>query len=426
MTIAMPLAIKKPFSTVFALLLVAVPALQAQSLLTPAPAQTIPVVLRNATVHFGDGRPATVTDVLVENGKITQVGAIAQTFKQSRDLDLAGKHIYPGLITLNSILGLQELELVRATADAQETGETNPSARALVAYNTDSRITPTVRSNGILLAQLAPRGGTFSGMSSVVQLDAWDYEDAAVQVDEGIYVNVPPLANPNEDGDRLGSQKRMDELLATLNEARAYAEATNPPYQAHLAALAPVMKRERTLYVRANTEKEILFAINLKTRYDINVVVVGGAESYLQAELLKKHAIPVVLARTHRLPSREDEDVDMPFRLPKILFDAGVPFAFGMDIFWNERNLPFQAGTAVAYGLPYEAAVQSLTLNAARILGIDGRYGSIAVGKSGTLIVSEGDLLDMRTSIVIHAFIDGREVNLDNHQKELYEKYKGK
>lgn len=398
--------------------------IQAQSVPAPGPAQTIPLILRNVTVHHGDGKVSEKVDILIENGIITQIGKVEATFKQATDIDLTGKHVYPGMITMNSILGLQELELVRATADAQETGNMNPGARSLVAYNTDSRITPTVRANGVLIAQLAPRGGLFSGTSAVVQLDAWNYEDAALRADEGVYLNMPPASGISQSVD---AAQQMDLLHKTLRDAIAYAGSEKPAvYQSHLEALAPVVKGERTLYIRADAEQDILNAINLKMVYDLPVVIVGGAEAWLQASLLRKFNIPVILTRTHRLPLREDDAPDQPFRVPQLLYEAGVKFAFSMDIFWNERNLPFQAGTAVAYGLPYEVAIQSLTKWPAEILGIDARYGSIAIGKSGTLIVSEGDVLDMRTSIITHAFIDGRAVNLDNHQKQLYERYRNK
>lgn len=400
----------------------------------PAPPQSGPILLRNATLHLGNGQVIGRGDLLFEKGVITAVGTV-QAPPQARIVDLSGKHVYPGLVLIGSQLGLIEVSSVRATRDAQETGEVNPNARALVAYNTDSRIIPTVRSNGVLIAQAAPSGGLFSGTSSVMQLDAWNYEDAAIRPDDALHVNWPSLSyretpfGPPVETQKTRAREQAEEVYQTMRDAAAYRQAKEAglpvAHNLFLESLIPVLKRERKVYVHASTEKQIVAAVEWIRTFGLDGVIFGAQEAYLQTALLKEAKIPVVIDQTHALPLREEDPVDLPYRLPYLLHEAGVEFALSLgDRNWNSRNLPFQAGTAAAFGLPQEAALQAVTLTPARLLGIGERYGSLEAGKSATLVVSEGDLLDMRTSGVLHAFIDGRELSLDNLHKQLYERYK--
>jgi imidazolonepropionase-like amidohydrolase len=403
---------------------------------SPAPAapQSGPILLRNATLHLGNGQVIERGDLLFDKGVITAVGTV-QAPPQARTVDLSGKHVYPGLVLIGSQLGLIEVSSVRATRDAQETGDVNPNARALVAYNTDSRIIPTVRSNGILIAQSTPAGGLFSGTSSVMQLDAWNYEDAAIRPDDALHVNWPSLSyretpfGPPVETQKTRAREQTEEVYQTMRDAVAYRQAKEAglpvAHNLFLESLVPVLKRERKVYVHASTEKQIVAAVEWIRTFGLDGVIFGAQEAYLQTALLKEAKIPVVIDQTHALPLREEDPVDLPYQLPYLLHEAGVEFALSLgDRNWNSRNLPFQAGTAAAFGLPKEAALQAVTLTPARLLGIGGRYGSLEAGKSATLIVSEGDLLDMRSSRVLHAFIDGRELSLDDLHKQLYERYK--
>lgn len=406
----------------------------AQSVPQPAPAQTKPIMLLGATIHLGNGEVLEKADILLEEGKIVEVGTITRAYKNARSIDCTGKHIYPGMILIGSSLGLVEIGAVRPTRDQSEVGALNANARALVAYNTDSRVTPTVRSNGIMMAQVAPNSSLFSGTSSVMQLDAWNYEDAAIKADDGVYLNWPRLSISNSSfaPPRAEQEKRIktsvERIYQSFRDATAYGLASsNDKLEAsdlHLEALVPVLKKERKLYVRASTEKQILAAVALAQEFDLDIVIFGGKEAHLQAELLAKYNIPVVITKLHDLPRMEDDDIDAIYRLPYKLQQAGVLYALTMTSNWDCRNLPFQAGTAAAYGLTQEEALAAVTANPARILGIEERCGTLEVGKDATLIVSEGDVLDMRSSIVIHAFIQGREINLGNKQKDLYEKFK--
>lgn len=408
----------------------------AQSVPQPAPAQSQPILLLGATIHTGDGQVLENADLLLDEGKIVEVGTITSAYKNAKSIDCRGKHIYPGMMLIGSSLGLVEIGAVRPTRDQSEVGSLNANARAMVAYNTDSRVTPTVRSNGILLAQVAPSSGLFSGTSSVMQLDAWNYEDAAFLADDGVYLNWPntsfsnsPYAPPRAEQEKR-MKKGLESIYQSFREAAAYGLAMDnnqlTDEDLHLAALVPVLKKERKLYVRASTEKQIIGAIALAQEFDIDIVIFGGKEAHLQAELLAKNKIPVVLTKLHDLPRMEDDDIDAVYSQPYKLQQAGVLYALTMTSNWDCRNLPFQAGTAAAYGLTQEEALAAVTANPAEILGIADRCGTLTVGKDATLIISEGDVLDMRSSNVIHAFIQGREINLGNKQKDLYEKFKSR
>ncbi len=408
----------------------------AQSVPTPAPAQELPVIFRNATIHTGTGEVLTGADLLIEAGKITGIGRVTTTFKVSREINCEGKHIYPGLIAMNTTLGLLEIDQVRATADYNESGRVNPNSRAIIGYNTDSRVIPTVRSNGILIAQIAPRGGLLSGTSGVVHLDAWNWEDAAMATDEGIFMSWPELdiGVTVDKKDRKNREKEIEkerrELEDVFDAASAYRLAKSTGYlrtsDLRYEAMLPMLERKMNLYIRANSEKQIRSAVEFGIRRDIRIVIVGGSSSWKLTELLRENRIPVVLGSVHSLPETEDEDTDLPFRLPGMLKAAGVSFCISEEGFWQQRNLSFQAGTAAAYGLNKEEALRAITLEPAKIMGIDGRCGSLELGKDATLLVTAGDLLDMITSNVEMAFIQGREIDLGNKQKDLYLKFREK
>lgn len=410
--------------------------LYAQVTPTPASAQKVPILLQHATLHIGNGKLFEDTDVLLEKGKISKIGKNLPVLEGTKSIDVAGKHLYPGLIILNSNLGLEEIEAVRATSDAREVGVNNPNVRAIVGYNTDSKVIPTLRSNGILLAQIAPTGNGFAGTSAVVQLDAWNYEDAVIVADEGVYLewfqmNFSATASKEQaEAQEKNRENAEANLHQKMQEAIAYklAQESGKPFTHNLmlAALVPVLKKEKRLYIRAITEKQIIAAVAFAKQYDLNIALVGAEDAYLQTDLLKRNNIPVILYKPHQLPMNEDDAIDLPYQMPKLLHDAGIIYGYDIDVFWNERNLPFMAGTAAAYGITKEEALKALTSYPAQILGIDKRVGTIEDGKDATLIISEGDVLDMRSSKIIYAFIEGREINLSDLHKELYEKFQAK
>lgn len=402
---------------------------------TPAPPQEMPMYIVGATAHLGNGQVLENSIIAFENGKLTLVRT-PETLPQVnlsryKIIDAKGKHVYPGFIAPNTQLGLVEIEAVRATVDTREIGPFNPNARAIIAYDTDSEVPPTVRAQGILLAQITPLGGLLSGQSSVVQLDAWNWEDAAYKTDIGLHLNWPDLFSFSwrQGGwsKNMNYDKEVEAIDAYMAEAQAYCKKAQPAERnLKLDAACGLFDGSRKLFLHADDAKAIMSGVLLAKKFGITPVVVGAQDAAAILDFLKTHEVPVILGKTHALPSRDDADIDEPFKLPAQLHAAGIPFAFSMEGFWQQRNLAFQAGHAVGFGLPYESAVSALTLQTAKILGLDATVGSLEEGKDATLFISEGDALDMRTSILTHAFISGRQISLDHKQKELYRKFQTK
>ncbi|MEL6274272.1 MAG: amidohydrolase family protein, partial [Bacteroidota bacterium] len=398
----------------------------------PNPPQSQKMAIVGATLHLGNGEVIENGQVLFSDGKIESVSNTSTDTPSGYEIvDGSGKHVYPGLIALLSGLGLTEIGAVRATRDGRETGLLNPNVRALIAFNTDSQIIPTVRSRGIMLAQIVPSGGRISGKSSVVEMDGWNWEDAVRRADEGVHINWPRLTTFNWRERTYKANEKYEEQVTALKnflkQAAAYCtDGRVGETQLKLAAMCEAMKGEATLYIHTGYARSIQEAVLAMKELGVKPVIAGGYESFMVTDFLKQEDISVILYSTQSLPEEEDDDVDQPFKTPAQLAEAGVDFALSHGNNWDQRNIPFTVGTAVAYGLPYERAIQSITLNAAKILGIDETYGSLEAGKSATLIVVDGDVLDMRTSEVEMAFIDGRKVDLDNKQAELERKFREK
>jgi imidazolonepropionase-like amidohydrolase len=401
---------------------------------TPGELPKKPTLLINATLHIGNGQVLKAANIGFNQGKIILIDTILDD-KNKLDFEIInanGKHVYPGLIAPNTTIGLNEIDAVRSTRDYYEVGENNAHIRSIIAYNTDSRVTPTIRSNGILLAQITPSGGTISGNSSVVNLDAWNWEDAMVKMDDALHMNWPKLhSNSQADAEAKEeeSNRSEKEILAISqiwSNAKTYCGTHHDEINLKYEAFRGVFGGKKKVFIHTDGAKEIIHAVQFMKNYGITPVIVGGDESYLITQFLRKNGISVILIRTHNLPSLPEDDVDLPYKLPKILHDSGVNFCLADVGSWQQRNLPFQAGTAVAYGLTMEDALMAITKNTAEILGIDKTYGTLELGKSATLVLSEGDILDMKTSKITHAWIDGRPINLDNAQKQLDTKFRQK
>jgi len=414
----------------------------AQENMHPAPPQSGIIALTNATIHTGNGQVLQNSMIVFGGGKILDIRPTA-AISDARVIDMKGQHIYPGIIAASTNLGLVEVGSVRATADFYELGDINPSIRSITAYNTDSKVINTLRSNGVLLANIVPSGGSISGTSSVVQLDAWNWEDAAYKMDNGIEYNMPALINRpgrgggfrrNNGGEQFDPVKqgleRVENIRSFFREAKAYlAQPTHTAVNLKFEAVKGLFDRSEIFFVHCDLVREMLVAIDLAKEFNFKLTIVGGSDSWLIANILRDNNVSVILSEPHSLPSTDDDDVDQPYKTGAMLQKAGVLFTICQDAgdgFWQQRNLPFQAGTMSAYGLTKEEALTAVTLNAAKILGIDDKTGSLEKGKDANIVVSKGDLLDMKTSIVTQAFIQGREINLDNKQTQLYEKYKYK
>ncbi len=409
--------------------------LMVQAQQTPATNQAVSLLIQGATLHIGDGTVIENGMIGIADGKILEVGKTgAQQNTYDKTVDVNGQHVYPGFIAANSTVGMVEIDAIRPTNDLNEIGTFLPNIRTIIAYNAESKVVESLRPNGILTAQIVPTRGRIAGSSSIVQLDAWNWEDAGIKVDEGMHIYWPRTyrrgnRTKGEDPlvyDQKNYSKRTAELDQYLAEAKTYDANAKKEHLPH-AALTGALNGSQRVYLHAKEKRQILDGITMLKKHGIkNIVLVGGDDAHLITAFLKKHDIPVIVSRPHRLPSTEDEDVKLPFKMAKILLDAGLTITIdvsGRMERMNTRNLPFYAGTFAAYGVEKEKAVQMITLDAAKILGVDNQLGSLTVGKDATLFVAKGDALDMRTNQLSHAFIQGRALSLETHQTELWKRY---
>ena len=402
-----------------------------QSNVLPAPAQSGTVALTHATIHTGNGEVMDDGMIVFSNGKIIDVRKTAP-IADIKVIDCAGKHIYPGLILASSEIGLSEIGAIRSQRDNYELGELNPDVRSLVAYNTDSKIINTVRSNGILLANIVPNGGLISGSSSVMQLDGWNWEDAVYKKDNGIHFRMPSLVPTSKENDASEVLKnayaQIDNVRTFFTEARSYlSESSHAITNIKFESVKGLFDKTQTFFVYCDMVNEMMIVIEFAKEFGFKTVIVGGAESYKITSYLKQNNIAVVLSQMHTLPLMQDDDVDSYAKLPYQLQQAGVLYCINdFDEMNRGRNLMFNAGVAVGFGLTKEQALQAITLNVAKILGIDDQTGSLEKNKDANIIVSDGDVLDIKTNNISYAFIQGRQINLDNKQKQLYERYKTK
>ncbi|MEP2937173.1 MAG: amidohydrolase family protein [Gilvibacter sp.] len=404
---------------------------------TPAPEQSTAMSITGVTAHIGDGTVISNATIVFEDGKITALGD-ASTPTKGNVVNASGQHMYPGLIAPAKSLGLVEVNAVRASNDQDEIGDMIPHIRSLIAYNAESKVVESMRPNGVLMAQITPQGGTISGTSSIVQFDAWNWEDAAVKVDDAIHMNWPNsfrrgrwwLGEPRGFKPNDNYAKDIDEIRTFMATAKAYGSEGNQwEHNLAYAASQGLFDGSQQLFIRADGEKEMIDAVTFCKEMGIaKMVIVGGYQAHKITGFLKQNNVPVLVGQPHATPYMEDHDYDHNYKLPKLLMDAGLMVGIqnaGMSNF-QTRNFPFYAGQVAGQGLDKEKALQLITGNNAKILGIDVDYGTLAVGKSATFFVSQGDALDMRTNLLTHAFIDGRKLSLETHQTELYKRYSDK
>ena len=402
-------------TNIFALLMLASLGLNAQETMHPSPAQTKKIVISGGTLHIGNGQVIENGTLSIEKGKI-KIETAAVTGDVER-IDATGKHVYPGVIAPNTNLGLVEVSSTKSTTDFDELGDMNPSIRSIIAYNTDSKVINTLRSNGVLLAQIVPQGGLISGTSTVVQLDAWNWEDAAYVLDNGVHMTFPALINRpmqmrrrggDSDPVKLGLE-RIEQGRVFFREAKAYLqEKTHAAVNLKFEATRGLFDRTKTLYIHCDLVKEMLVAVDFAKEFNFKLVVVGGADSYMIADILAANNVAVILHEPHALPATDDDAVDQPYKTGAQLQKAGVLFTICQDSgdgYTQIRNLPFMAGTMSTYGLTKEEALSAITLNPAKILGIADRTGSLENGKDANIVISTGDLLDMKSSVVTPSFV---------------------
>ena len=395
----------------------------------PAPAQKNPIAITNATIHTATGTVLNNASIVFENGKITQInGSIPSN---AEVINAQNKHVYPGFILVNNTLGLVEISATNATVDYREANDISPEVRSLISFNTDSHVIPVIRSNGVLLTQPVLKHGTLSCTSSIMQLDAWNWEDAVVATDNVLHLSWPEIFRIDDEKRNKEFQTRrtekIKELTSLFQRAQQYDNQQVKDYK--LNAIKPVFEN-RKLFVEVSGANETLEVIAWANKLNLkNVVLIGESNLVGVLDDIKKSNFPLIIKRVHSLPVNSSDSPRLPYEFAKLVQDKGI--LYGLDYsgdmeYQNSRNLPFLAGTTVAYGVEKEKALQSITINLAKMLGIDKNYGTLEVGKSATLFISEGDALDQLTNNVTEAFIDGRKINLDNQQKELYKTYQEK
>jgi imidazolonepropionase-like amidohydrolase len=406
---------------------------------TPAPKQQKSILIINAKAHIGNGTVLENSAIGFKNGKIDLVTNVTSANKQNYEtiIDANGKEVYPGFIASNSTLGLVEIDAVKSSNDESEIGTFNPHVRSIIAYTADSKVVESVRPNGILMAQITPRGGIIAGTSSVVQLDAWHWSDAVVKENDGIHMEFPSSFKRSGSWFEPGTieankdyYKEVSEINSFFQNAKVYTISTAKERNLIFEATKGLFSGEQTLFIHANEEKQMIDAIQLAKSQGINkIVIVGGYDSYKIGDFLKKNDVAVLLKRVHDMPENDDDDVNLPYKLAQLLTEQGVLVGLensGAHERMATRNLPFLAGTCAAYGMDKEKALQLITSNTAKILGIDSFCGTLEVGKDATLFISEGDALDMRTNKLTNAFIQGRTISLETHQTNLNKRYKEK
>ena len=411
----------------------------------PVSEQKDHIILFNGIIH--DSRFGGYTQygwVSFKDGKIDEVRKLdnqtvpAEYYDQNTILiDLDGKHVYPGLILPNSKVGLEDISAVRATVDHTEIGDINSNIRSLIAYNTDSEIISTFRYNGILLSQVVPDGDLITGNSSIMMMEGWNWEDAAYKIDDGMHIKWPRKTFPpnrwtgsTEFRENPNYRNTIDMVHKFLIDSRAYYDLKDKVdgINLKLESMIDVFSGKKKIYIHANTREQIIESVQAFKRHGINnLVIVGANDAYYAIDFLKENNLPVLLNNLHRVPSRNHEDVDLPYKLPYLLHKEGILVGLtASGSLHSQRNLPFLAGTAAGYGLSKSDALKMITYNNAKILGIDNITGSLEVGKDANIIVSEGDILDMRSSKIEMAFIKGKRINLNGKQQILYDRFKRK
>ncbi|GIU29041.1 amidohydrolase [Shewanella colwelliana] len=398
--------------------------------MVPASPQQGPIVIQNATLHTVIDGVQTGSSLRIEQGQIVAIGPEVST-QDAQVIDAKGKHVYPGLIALDTSMGLVEVEMMRPSNDSYEVGESNPQLLAISAFNPDSEIIPTVRVNGITHAQVVPQGEALAGQSSLVSLDSWTIEDALVPTQAQFHLYWPTLRRLAHDEETQKKQlaqydAQLDTIETTLIDGYRYHMAaqagTIDKTDNRWQAMQSLYQGKGQLFVHANSAEQIEQAIAMTKPYQFKLVIVGGYDAWRVADQLKEVDAKVIYTRTLSLPMRTDEPTEMSFKIPSLLKQADIPFALGFSSDWNARNLPFAAGQTVAYGLSRQEALKSITLDAAKILGLED-MGAIGVGYKANLIISAGDILDPLSSKIEALFIDGRQIDLNNRQQQLYQKY---
>lgn len=402
---------------------------------TSAPAERLTVTtnangptwaITNARIVTVSGAVIPRGTIVIKGNTIASVGAGVQAPSGAKVIDAAGANVYPGFIDAATDIGLNEPG-PRNYDDVSEIGEWNQALRTRRAFKADSDAIPVARAEGITTIGVAPGGGVISGSLPVMDMDGWTWEEGTLRPSAGLLMTYPGAGGGGRGGRGSAPQADTADQVAQLNawlaRARAYAKlAAGHPVDLTLEPFLPILNRSQAVIVNANTDTGIRDAVAWAERERVRIVIRGGADVQRAAGFLKTHDVPVILTTVLTLPPREDDFHAYSYETPGVLAKAGVRFAFSSGGFQFSRDIPFQAGRAVAWGLDHDAAIRAMTLDAARILGVDTQVGSIEPGKLANLVVEKGDALEI-TSQIEHVIIAGRDVPLETRQTELYKRY---
>lgn len=406
--------------------------------MVPGEAQQQPILLQGGTLNTVTHGVQENTDLLFENGKITAIGANLAAPENARVIDISGKQVYPGLVALDTTLGLIEIEAVRATNDMREVGDITPEVSGHTAYNPDSEVIPTVRYNGITHAEIVPQRNLIAGRSSLLQTDGWTFEDAAEALNVGVHVNWPRAGLNTSWWERRSPEEQRKEnaearkkLEAAFVAAKAYFDAKQANKlngtDVRWEAMTGLFDGTAKLFVHAHDKRQLEQAIEFSTEWGFDLVLVGARDAWRIADKLAAEEVTVVYGEPYGLPTRHDEGYDQAYATPAALAAAGVDFAIAYSTgYWDIRNLAFAAGNAVSYGLDKQQALAAITLKPAEVMGVADKIGSLEVGKNASLFISTGDVMDHIGQQVELMFIDGAEVDLNNRHNQLYQKYRQK
>ena len=411
----------------------------------PGEDQKRPIILKGGILHTVSTDIFEGYDILFSKGKIVRIEKNIMASPETDVYDVFGKHIIPGYIAPITRIGLVEIGLVKQTRDFAERGSFNPNVKANVSYNPDSDLIPITRSNGVLVVNSVPAGGRISGQSSVMMLDGWTWEQATLKHPSGLHINWPSMrinyganVKKSEKQQKEEIQKSIRDLDHMVRDVRAYFQrikqrsriaGERQKSDLRLESMIPFVLEKKKIFIHADEARQIKSAVEWAKKNDLKIIIVGGSDSWRLTDLLVKNNIPIVIDQVEKIPTRRFEPIHLPYKLPFLLKQAGVQFCLNTIIGYphdgNIRNLPNEAMRAAAYGLDKSEALRSITLSTAEILGVDDMIGSLDIGKDATFFISETPPMEMNPKILM-AFIQGKEVDLNNHQKMLYKKYQEK
>ncbi|MBI88696.1 MAG: imidazolonepropionase [Candidatus Marinimicrobia bacterium] len=410
----------------------------------PGMDQKRPILLKGGILHTVSGDILEEYDILFAEGRIVTIDMQIQPSPETDVYEIYGKHVVPGFIAAYTRIGLTEISAVKQTNDHSEIGEINPNVRANVAYNPDSDLIPVTRSNGVLIVNSTPSSGRIPGQSSIMELDGWTWEDATIKHPAALNINWPSMyidysdKKNNEKKQRDEYNKKVRELDELVLNVRAYYHRKNAKERKaehkqktdlRLESMIPFIIHNEPVHIKANDIRQIEAAIDWSKKHKLDITIIGARDAWINPELFVKNNVPVIILGVQVTPRRRFEPIHITYKMPAILFEAGVHFCISLDPGYpmdgHVRTLPDEVMRAVTWGLPKNQALKSITLSAAEILGIDDRVGSLEPGKDATFFISNSEPLTQTTNPV-KAFIQGRELDLSDRQKNLWEKYKEK